>query len=70
MDEERYYQLRTSLIWFAISLGCLWIVVMGQKSDFLRLRTAFAHFVTCPRCRAGQTINPETQAKAEAGHES
>lgn len=69
MDEERYYQLRSSLIWFGISLGCLWIVVLAQKSDFARMRGAFAHFVTCPRCRAGQTIRPEAQATAEEKHE-
>ncbi len=70
MDEEHYYSLRQSLILLMISVGCLWIVVMAQKTDFARMRAAFAHFVLCPRCRAGQTINPEAQAKAEADHES
>lgn len=68
MGEEYYYSLRSILIWLTLAMIGMWLMSVGQKYELMRLRAAFSHFVTCPRCRRGESISPEAQARAEAEH--
>lgn len=69
MDEQYYYSLRSILVYLTIAGFCMWVMGVSHRYELRRLRAAFSHFVACPRCRAGQTIDRDTQARAEAQHE-
>lgn len=66
MDEAQYLDLRR-ILWYLFFVLCvLWYLVYRQALGLDRLRAAFIHFATCPKCRGGQT---HVRAEAEGAYE-
>lgn len=62
--DEGYSNLKTILLCLIISVVCLWIITSSQKTEIMMLRSAFLHFVNCPKCRDKKT----TEVKEENVH--